>query len=244
MAQSRARLISPGFRRILSIVVLLPQALFPQAARDLVNLVARTYSSCESYEDEGKATTTYILNSETHITAKPFSTAFVRKESKLRYEYTTRMPGNGQLSRYLIWLNGDQVKTWWTVKPQVAIGANLEEAISAAAGVSGSSSAIVPSLLMPARISHNTFDNYKDFQIGKPQVIDGVSVIPIIGTLPIGPVKMTYWVGERDHLIRVVEWTVKASQQFTEQNVLTYSPTLNHPVPLSKLVFDPPNDSR
>lgn len=245
LVQSRARLISPRCGRILSLIVfLLPRALFPQAARDVLNLVARTYSSCESYQDEGKATTTYILNNNKRITEKPFSTAFVRQGSRLRYEYTELMPGNGRVSRYLIWLNGDQVKTWWTAKPRVAIGASFDEAISAAAGVSGLSSSIVPTLLMPARMSHNTFDNYLDFQIGKPKVIEEVSVISIIGTLSMGPVKITYWVGVRDHLIRVVEWAEKPSREYTVQNVLTYSPTLNRPVPPSKLVFDPPDDSK
>jgi outer membrane lipoprotein-sorting protein len=224
-------------QKMLCLVILFPSAFFPQTAQDLVSQVLRTYASCESYEDEGQATTTFFFNGS-RVQVLPFSTVFIRQGSRFRYEYKQLI--HDEWSRYLIWMDGNDISTWWTVRPLVVHPPSLEEALSAATGVSATSSIVVPSMLLPTLTPRHTFDNLEDFRLGKSVQIDGVTTIPISGMLVDGHVQFTYWVGEKDHLIRKVEWTNVSNPDYRVQHILTYSPKLNSEIQPSKFAFDPP----
>ncbi len=101
-----------------------------------------TYAEARSYEDEGEVRTVFFESRGQRTDIKPFTTAFVRPDA-FRFEFKNRYNPGDEWDRYLLWQNGETVKTWWSIQPGIRDNQTFEDAISAATGVSGSSSANV-----------------------------------------------------------------------------------------------------
>ncbi len=78
---------------------------------EIISRMAETYLECKTYRDTGIVTTNYKSQRGTEKDVKHFSTAMVRPK-QFRFEYTEERPPN---SRYVIWRNGNHVRTWWDV---------------------------------------------------------------------------------------------------------------------------------
>jgi hypothetical protein len=106
--------------------------------------MATTYAACESYRDSAEVTNFF---SPQHIAVKPFRTAFVRPD-QFRFEYDDPDPEKP----YIVWAKGDEVRTWWYVKPDVQNPSSLGLGIAGATGVSGGSAHTIPDQLLPDQI--------------------------------------------------------------------------------------------
>ena len=112
-------------------------------ARQILERTAKVYAECKTYRDSGVVKTLFIQEGRNRTVSKPFTTAFVRPD-RFRYEFKNRR-GEYEFDRYLVWRKGQDVRTWWDVRPGVEEKADLDGALSAARGVSGASSYTRPS---------------------------------------------------------------------------------------------------
>jgi hypothetical protein len=116
--------------------------------------VARTYASCRSYQDEGAVVTTIISELVApwgrRTSRKPFRTAFVRPD-RLRFEFSEEAEGpESEWKRYVVWADGKDIRSWWTVRPRIEHHETLLHALAGPTGVSNGSAGAVPSLLLSA----------------------------------------------------------------------------------------------
>jgi hypothetical protein len=122
-----------------------------------------TYTSAKTYQDEGVVQIRHVkkdkglldyVNSEDHIQTIKFTTAFIRDKQQFRFHFD--QDGKPR-SCYTVAAVGKRVKTWWTITPTKE-GNNEESLTSAlgiAAGISGTSSGKIPSLLLNEEVSQN-----------------------------------------------------------------------------------------
>ncbi len=102
-------------------------------AETILAQMKQTYANCQTYQDTGVVTTTFIQSSGNWIDEKPFLTAFVRPD-RFRFEYKETQ--SSAEYRYIIWLNGAEVLSWWDVTPGIKTEESLDMAIAGATGVS------------------------------------------------------------------------------------------------------------
>ena len=115
--------------------------------------MATIYATCASYRDTGKVVTRFLLavNHQPHTSVLPFATAFVRPD-RFRFEYRHRYKTMDEWNRYIVWANGSDVKTWWSVCSGVKHPPALGLALAGATGVSGGSAHTIPALLIPDKV--------------------------------------------------------------------------------------------
>lgn len=85
-------------------------------AREILAWAQAVYAGAPSYEDTGIVRTVFDAGWREHDEELTFSTAFVQPE-RFRFEY--REPADG--TRYVIGSEGGEVKSWWTLRPEVEI---------------------------------------------------------------------------------------------------------------------------
>ncbi len=120
-------------------------------AREILDRMEKTYGNCKSYSDSGVVKTVYISAEGKRTRERPFITAFVRPD-RFRFEYRKDEEGDPKReTRYIVWRNGQEVETWWDVRPGFAKPESLNMALAGATGVSGGSAHRIPALLLPLR---------------------------------------------------------------------------------------------
>ena len=112
--------------------------------RQILDRMAKAYGDCKTYRDSGVVTTVFVKDTGKRTVEKPFTTAFVRPEL-FRFEFEDKN------RRYLISANGQNVQTWWDVRPGIQNQKSLQLAVAGATGVSGGSAARIPTMLMPGK---------------------------------------------------------------------------------------------
>ena len=120
--------------------------------QEILNRTRSVYASCSSYSDEGEIVSVCIQGArqfEHRTVIKPFVTRFVRPD-QFWFEYWDKGLGPQQeWPRYVVWTEGEQYRTWWTLEPDESpTFESIEEAISGPTGISGGSAHAVPSLLI------------------------------------------------------------------------------------------------
>jgi outer membrane lipoprotein-sorting protein len=211
--------------------------------------MGRVYRGCRSYRDSGRVTTVILTDGGRAGSERPFSTAFVRP-NQFRFQFTD--PGLGERSSsYIVWMDGDEVRSWWDAKPGVRRNASLPEALGVAAGVSGGSSVRVPGLLLPQAMAEGPL-------LVAPERIDdgvdrGVACLRIKGksqktpyTLAMGAQlltvedeSITLWIARDSFLLRKVE-EEQTFDTYHSESTTTYSPEMNVEIPASQLSFNAP----
>jgi hypothetical protein len=122
-----------------------------KGAQNMLGAMYQRYISARSYEDHG--TVVSIIrpddDSEPSTGRWAFNTAFVRATGSFRFEYTTTRDKFLSPDQQVIWRAGSgQARVWWTISPHQVESADLETGLAAMAGVSGSTSHTVPSMLL------------------------------------------------------------------------------------------------
>jgi hypothetical protein len=211
--------------------------------------VARVYGGCRSYRDTGNVVTATLTDGGRAGSERPFATAFVRPE-RFRFQFTD--PGLGERSsRYIVWTNGIEVRSWWDAKPGVRDPGPLQAALSIAAAISGGSSVRVPGLLLPREVGEGAP------LIGAERIEDGVDrgvpcfrikgksrktpyVLTMGGrTLTVQDESVTLWIDRATFLLRKVE-EAKTFDTYRSESTTTYMPEFNVEISAGQLDFNAP----
>jgi outer membrane lipoprotein-sorting protein len=220
-------------------------------AEQIVELAAQVYAQCDSYRDSGVAATTYTSDDRQWTAEKPFTTVFVRP-SRIRFEYQDMSAGDPPPS-YIIWADGNDVRTWSDVEPGVNRPATVSKAIAAAAGVSQGTSHRIPSMLRPdpsapksalelnyaRRIEDGDVDDFECFRIRG----QSIRTPKTLGSGDTGIVlhenSSTIWIDKRSYLVRRVDES-NVYDSFSTDTLTTYSPEINVEIPSELLEFGAP----
>jgi outer membrane lipoprotein-sorting protein len=211
--------------------------------------MARVYGGCRSYRDTGNVMTATLTEGGRAGSERPFATAFVRP-NRFRFQFTD--PGLGERSsRYIVWTDGTEVRSWWDAKPGVRRPASLQEALGIAAGISGGSSIRIPGLLLPKDVGQGAP------LVGAERIEDGVDrgvpCVRIKGksrktpysltvggrTLTVQDESVTLWIDRATFLLRKVE-EAKTFDTYRSQSTTVYTAELNVEIPAAELDFNVP----
>jgi outer membrane lipoprotein-sorting protein len=203
-------------------------------AETILAQMKQTYASCETYQDTGVVTTTFIQSSGNWIDEKPFLTAFVRPD---RFRFEHKETQSSVEYRYIIWRNGAEVLSWWDVTPGIKTEESLDMAIAGATGVSSGSAHTIPTLLLPNEISGRQLTDITEARRIDDAEIDSINCYRIQGKYAGDPI--TIWIEAKTFLVRRIE-TQHTFTDFSTETVTTYSPVVNGIVSDDMLAFNPP----
>ncbi|MHC4540369.1 MAG: redoxin family protein [Planctomycetota bacterium] len=207
--------------------------------RELLDKMVHAYSSCKSYKDEGVVATVFFRDGGKRTTKRPFTTAFVRPD-RFRFEFQRRRREK-EWNRYIVWRDGDSVRTWWPVRPGIEDKESLARAIAGATGVSGSSAHTIPRLLLPNDVTGGSLATLRDLELLDDEDVDGVLCFKIQGKYA-GDRMRTLWVDKSSFLVRKIFGSAKFPD-FRTETTTTYNPQFNVDVGPDDLKFDPPADA-
>lgn len=231
-------------------------------AEDVIAALKTAYASCHTYADTGCVRTVFLNpdGSTKFVSTKPFETAFVRPD-RFRFEFSSHHPGLTEYSRYIIAVNGPDVRKWWDISPGVERPESLALALAGATGVSGGSAHTVPALLLPeterARLGERAapslmadaeWDGVPCYRIQLREVADPErerqfreEMLRIRGWCPPPSEREAevVWIDRVTFLLRRIESSTRFSD-FRTECVTSYEPTFDEPIPDEHLEFDPP----
>jgi hypothetical protein len=216
--------------------------------------MAEVYAECGSYRDRGQVVTRFIHDSNPFTTAQRFVTAFVRPD-RFRFEYRE------EDRRYIVWTDGEVVRTWWDVGRRLDEPTSLGLALAGATGVSSGSAHTVPSLLMAPELGEWRL-SYLEEVISLGDVrLDDITCYRLQGWDPpseanpsadeeflrltgqpperevAGP--LTLWIDRGTFLLRRIEEQVQYETYRTE-TITTYEPAMGIRIGEGEVRFDPP----
>jgi hypothetical protein len=191
-------------------------------AQQILDKMATAYATCKSYRDSGVVTN--FFNPQ-HIDIKPFRTAFVRPD-QFRFEYDEGTPEKP----YIVWTKGDEVRTWWYIKPGVERQPSLELGIAGATGVSGGSAHTIPNLLLSDRIGGRSIASLTDLTRLPDEAIDDTPCFKLQGKFADRPT--TLWLEKGTCLIRLIVEDTTLTRTTT-----VYQPEVDIEVPAKELEF-------
>ncbi len=187
----------------------------PLSAAELIERVTAVYRTCSTYRDTGDCTTVFIKGprpTDRRTTGLEFRTAFVRPD-RYRFEFARREVGpRSEWSRYVVWQNRHQIRTWWSLRDEVREFADLSFAISGPTGVSSGTAYNVPSLLFP--VGGNPI-LHPEATVGSDEDLDGVRCHKLVQSLRHVEATETIWISSETFLILRMdqERTVDAEQR-------------------------------
>lgn len=203
-------------------------------ARQILERTAKVYAECKTYRDSGVVNTLFIKEGRNRTVRKPFTTAFVRPD-RFRYEFEDRR-GEEEFDRYLVWRNGQDVRTWWDVRPGVEENTTLEEALVAARGVSDASSYTIADLLLDFTRGFQRATDPRNAARKADEELEGSRCFVIASGTPDEP--RTLWIDQKTFLLRRLD-EQNTLEEFRTEETTTYEPVLDGEIPEALLVFDP-----
>jgi outer membrane lipoprotein-sorting protein len=203
-------------------------------AQGILDRMANVYAGCKSYRDTGVVKTVFFEANGNRTVEKPFKTAFVRPD-RFRFEYTEKR--GGRVERYIVWRKGQQVQTWWDVKPGVEKPMSLDLALAGATGVSSSSAHRIPALLLPKEVSGKRLTDMTGAKRIEAPKLEKADCFRVEGKFADNP--MTLWIDKKTFLVRRIDSKVKFDTFSTEETT-TYDPVIDVEIPDKALEFDPP----
>jgi len=192
-------------------------------AQQILERMAASYAACKSYRDSGAVTNFF---NRQHIDAKPFRTAFVRPD-QFRFEYHDPTPEKP----YIVWAKGDEVRTWWYVRPGAQNPPSLGRGIAGATGVSGGSAHTIPALLLPDRIGGRSLASLADPTRLPDEAVDGTPCFKLQGKFADQPT--TLWLDKETYLVRRIVEDTKLAITTT-----VYRPLVDKEIPAEELEFN------
>ena len=129
----------------------------PLTSQRIFDNMVDTYETAKTYQDRATVLDVFYESGSAEVfnrRERKGTIVFDRATSRFRFEYEeVKHSFFDPANRYLVWSDGRQVKTWWTMHSMVDIRPSLEEALSAATGVSGNLSHYIPGLLLSDSVS-------------------------------------------------------------------------------------------
>jgi hypothetical protein len=200
----------------------------------------RVYAGCRSYRDSGTVRTSSEAEGSRFGGETPFKTAFVRP-GPLRFEFVDTGLGD-RSSKLVLWWNGAEVHSWWDAQPGERLSDSLQQALDAAAGISGGVSLRIPGMLLPAVVGAGAP------LVGPERLRDaddrGVACLRITGksratpytqttgsiTVTVQDESITLWIDRARFFLRKVE-DVKTLSTYRMTRTTTYTPELDVDLP-------------
>jgi outer membrane lipoprotein-sorting protein len=204
-------------------------------AQQILDKMAITYATCQSYRDSGVVTNDFGPHSAgehfpRHIDVKPFRTAFVRPD-QFRFEYD-----DATLERpYIVWAKGSEVRTWWYIKPGVEKSSSLDLGIAGATGVSSGSAHTIPMLLLPDRLTGAKLSAMTDLTRLPDESLDGTPCFKLQGKYGFGNQPRAVWFEKATFLLRRI-----AGQSGLNKSTTDYRPEVNKEIPAKELELGAP----
>ena len=200
----------------------------------------RVYAGCRSYRDSGTVRTSSEAEGSRFGGETPFKTAFVRP-GPFRFEFVDTGLGD-RASRLVLWWNGAEVHSWWDAQPGERLSDSLQQALDAAAGISGGASLRIPGMLLPAGVGAGA-------PRGGPERLRdaddrGVTCLRVTGksratpytqttgsiTVTVQDESITLWIDRATFLLRKIE-DVKTLSTYRMSRTTTYTPELDVDLP-------------
>lgn len=205
------------------------------SAQEILDRAVDTYLGCQSYRDRGLVRIVIFESRGERVVERPFETAFERN-GRFRFEFADRdMLGRNRI--YIVWTDGQDVLTWWDLKPEIESKGSLSAAIAGATGVSGGSAHRVPVLLMPDRVSGRSPAYMTDLERHANEIVESVECFTISGDH--GGHQTTLWIDTSSFLIRRTAWEMEGDG-FRAERTTTYDPAIDIEIPAEDLAFEPP----
>lgn len=210
-----------------------------KTAGQILGEMSETYKICKTYSDSGSVRTTFLFPLiGMWTTVRPFTTAFVRPD-RFRFEFTENYMGSHQPIRYIVWQQGQNVKTWWDNESHVREEPSLNLAVAGATGVSGGSAFNIPSLLLPTEIRGHGFRELKQIVRLKDTECDETRCFLIRGRDSIDDI-VTLWIDSTNLLIRRIHSGHDFGIFSTEEDTTYINPAIDRPIPDQMLAFSTP----
>lgn len=204
--------------------------------RRIIEETTTVYMNCKSYQDEGEVVTVFFKDNGKRIDRKPFKTAFFRPD---RFRFEFRDPENDP-GEYIIWANGNDVRTWWFIGRRLENPKNLGAAISNATGVSSRSSHTIPALLLPHQIRGN-LGQLNQIRYSNQEKSEGVLCNVLDGEYFDGdPVRI--WIDAETKLVCKILFK-KTFPDFRTEATTTYVAKINANIAAEDLEFRSENPS-
>jgi hypothetical protein len=196
----------------------------------------KVYAGCRSYRDTGTVRTSSESEGSRFGGETPFKTAFIRP-GPFRFEFTDSGLGE-RSSKLVLWWNGAEVHSWWEAQPGERLSESLQQALDAAAGISGGASLRIPGLLLPAivgsgapRVAPERLGDSSDRGVACLRIAGKSRATPYTQTT--GPITVTVqdetvtlWIDRATFLLRRIE-DVKTLSTYRMSRITTYTPELD-----------------
>jgi hypothetical protein len=213
----------------------------------ILKALAEAYASCSTYRDSGQVTTHFCSEDrDPRTSVKPFVTAFHRPD-QFRFEYRDRYDVEHEWNRYIVWADGEAVRTWWDVNPGVKQPESLELALAGATGVSSGSAHTVAALLMPDRVGGRRLTDLAELASLGDEPLGEVTCYRLSGRFLVSkrwPERaehspLTLWIDCDTLLIRRIEAATQF-ETFRTETVTDYTPTVGVALSDDELLFGAP----
>ena len=199
-------------------------------AREILDRVVSTYTSCRSYSDEGE-TTISINKGLTRPRRSHFTTTFVR-QGGFRFQFDEY----SLQTQIVLWKDAEVEKYWITKPGELEIP--FEEGLSRVAFASGGASLAVPTLLLTDLFKGRSFlDTFAEPKLNGAEKIDGRQTFVVEGKIRGQSAKV--WIDQSSYLI-VKSYRVVQFFNMRQEVTTKYRPGINFEIPADKLVFKPP----
>jgi hypothetical protein len=209
-------------------------------AEQILQRVKDTYANCKTYRDKGLVKIRFIVGKGGWTQERPFATAFVRPE-RFRYEFTDKQVL--LKTRYIVYRNGKDVRTWWELTKEVEKHESLSNGFAGACAITGGSALDVPGLLMPGEIGHSPLA-WKSPQ--RSRLADetlGKAACYCLLQKGEDHDETALWIDKATHLILQTKEKTDL-KEFKTETTTTYEPVLDKEVPEALLAFGAPSDKQ
>jgi outer membrane lipoprotein-sorting protein len=211
------------------------------AGDKLLSTVAAHYATASSYTDKGVVTTTFH-SPKTWVTRKPFATRFSRTGGLFRFEFRDRFLYSS--THYVVWAEGNNIRSWWTIRPQIARFASISEAIAGPSGVSGGSAHTIPTLLLGTPACGWRITNLRTPHVLGEQLVSQRNCYVVEGLHPRQDTQYRLWIDEHSLAILRIQSNSRLSDGTDVETITTYSPTFGAEVTATDVRFRPPHQLR
>ena len=212
----------------------------PSADRILDNM-RQVYAECESYADEGEVSLVFKSEQRERVDRRPFKTWFIRPEN-FRFEFRNQHPSNGRgpSHRYVVWADGEHIRSYWTVNKQLQEFESVELALGGPTGVSGGSATMIPALLMREMNWGGLLRRLSDTKLLGTERVGDALCYKVEGRYLADRDPLTLWIDADSFFVRRVFETSKVPNADVEKTI-EYRPHFDIEIP--KDVFDVDPDS-
>lgn len=208
-------------------------------ANEILGKVAATYANCRSYYDEGS-----VSGAAYGFSNGYFRTTFVRP-AHLAFEVWRSRDDRDRQPIWVVWKNGDSIKTWVPSSLRAASGArkdaSLDTALDSLAGATAGASLYISPLLLPNLFrTTDLLTHISDLRVAGHEKIDGRETFRIEGRLW-GDQEIKLWIDKVQYSILKTTRRIFVGGQRIESTV-NFKPIVNADIPSERLRLSVPGD--